>query len=102
MGETMTEKDAMFHIGPNQRQILRILGRYPNLTAKEIAEQVYRKTVNVGDFEYRAASRSLHGLLEKGLVERTTAEVRWRVTKKPKSRYGAKVAVKAQPPTKVE
>jgi DNA-binding MarR family transcriptional regulator len=98
----MTEKDVMFHIGPNQRQILRILERYPNLTAKEIADKVYQKTVNVGDFEYRAASRSLHGLLEKGLVERTAAEVRWRtVEKKPKSRYGEKITLKVQPPMKV-
>ena len=103
MGETMTAKDVMFHIGPNQRQILRILERYPNLTAKEIADKVYQKTVNVGDFEYRAASRSLHGLLEKGLVERTAAEVRWRTVekKKLKSRFGDKVAIKAQPPMKV-
>jgi len=77
-------KDAMFHIGPNQRQILRILKLHPNLTETEIACKVYQKTVKVGDMEYAAISKSLCGLLNKGLLERTTAEVRWRLAEKKK------------------
>lgn len=80
MGEKM-EKDIKCHIGPNQRQILRILKRHRNLTEAEIASKVYQKTVKVGDSEYCAISRSLRGLLEKGLVDRTAAEVLWNVTK---------------------
>ena len=64
-------------IGPNQRTILRILRNHPHLTTVEIACKIYHKTVNVGDFEYAATSKSLNGLRRKGLVEKTHEQVQW-------------------------
>jgi DNA-binding MarR family transcriptional regulator len=73
-------EEAMFHLGPNQREILRLLKRHPNMTEKEIASKIYHKQVKAGDNEYTQVSRSLRGLKKKGLVERTPIEVTWRLT----------------------
>ncbi len=78
----MTEKDPMFGLGPNQRMILTILKRHPNLTGQELASRVYQKKITTKDHEYQTMSKSLHKLLAKGLVERTEAQIRWRLPKR--------------------
>ena len=77
-------KMAKEHLGPNQRAILKILAKEPNLTEREIASKVYGKPVMCYDSEYTATSRSLRGLAKRGLVERTSAEAKWKLKTKKK------------------
>lgn len=78
----MDKNAPTYHLGPNQRLILKLLAEHRNgLTEKELASLVYGKPVNTTDFEYIATSRSLRKLLTKGLVVR---EVKWRLPKKGK------------------
>jgi predicted transcriptional regulator len=64
-------------IGPNQRRILKMLRTTSELTEADIASKLYEKPVKVGSFEYAATSKSLTGLLKKGLVERSESKVTW-------------------------
>ena len=67
------------YIGMNQKKMLEILSGEYDLTTIEIASKVYEHPVKVGDFEYSAASNSLHGLLKKKLIEKNVSKVTWSI-----------------------
>lgn len=76
------------HLGPHQRRILQLLAEKPGMTEREIATIVHGRPISTKDFEYVAISRSLRGLLKRGLLVRSSAEVRWSL--KPAKRGRAK------------
>jgi hypothetical protein len=81
--KTLTEnKEDKVHLGPNQRRILQLLKKRKNMTEREIATEVYGEPVKLGDYRYIATSRSLQNLLKRGLVLKTTQEVKWRLNPK--------------------
>jgi predicted transcriptional regulator len=78
----MAKKVNRSHLGKNQLKILDILGKYGELTAKDIAEILWARDIRYKTAEYSSAIRSLTTLYKKGLVQKTSGQIMWRKTKK--------------------
>jgi len=68
-------------IGKNQRKVLDILEKYQELTARDIAEILWARDIRYKTAEYSSVHRSLRTLHERGLVEKSGGQVKWRKTK---------------------
>jgi len=75
-------KKAKGHLSKNQRIILEILAKYQELTARDIAEIIWARDIRYKTAEYSSVHRSLRTLHERGLVEKSGGQVKWRKTKK--------------------
>jgi DNA-binding MarR family transcriptional regulator len=78
----MVKKVKRSHISKNQRKILEILGKYEELTAKDIAEILWARDIRYQTPEYSSVHRSLSSLYERGLVEKVGGQLKWRKSKK--------------------
>jgi len=77
----MAEKTRRRRLSKNQRKILEILDKYPELTARDIAVIVWARDVRYKTPEYSSVHRSLSLLYKMGLVERIGGQLKWRKRK---------------------
>ncbi|MGB9960150.1 MAG: hypothetical protein ACPLKQ_06495 [Candidatus Bathyarchaeales archaeon] len=71
-------------LSKNQRKILEILEKYPELTARDIAEILWARDIRYKTPEYSSVHRSLTTLYKKGLVEKVGGQLKWRKIKAEK------------------
>jgi len=69
-------------LSKNQRRILDILGKYQELTAKDIAEILWARDIGYKTPEYSSVHRSLTALYRRGLVLKVGGQLKWRRNKK--------------------
>jgi DNA-binding MarR family transcriptional regulator len=82
MVKSMAKKIKHSHTSKNQRKILEILGKYEELTAKDIAEILWARDIRYQTPEYSSVHRSLSSLYGRGLVEKVGGKLKWRKSKK--------------------
>jgi predicted transcriptional regulator len=82
----MANKGQRPRISKNQRQILEILERYEELTARDIAEILWARDIGYKTPEYSSVHRSLTTLYRKGLLEKVGGQLKWRRKKGQKHR----------------
>jgi Fe2+ or Zn2+ uptake regulation protein len=80
----MAEKVKRQRLSKNQRKILEILEKYPELTARDIAEILWARDIRYKTPEYSSVHRSLTTLYRKGLVEKVGGQLKWRKVKTEK------------------
>jgi DNA-binding MarR family transcriptional regulator len=78
----MNRKTEHQRIGKTQQKVLDILGKYGELTARDIAEIIWARDIRYETAEYSSVHRSLRSLLAKGLVEKSGGQVKWRETER--------------------
>ncbi len=69
-------------LSKNQRKILDILGKYQELTAKDIAEILWARDIGYKTPEYSSVHRSLTALYRRGLVLKVGGQLKWRRNEK--------------------
>ena len=84
MVKRMTERVKRQRLSKNQRKILEILEKYPELTARDIAEILWARDIRYKTPEYSSVHRSLTTLYRKGLVEKVGGQLKWRKVKTEK------------------
>ena len=77
----MAEKTKRRRLSKNQRKILEILDKYPELTARDIAVILWARDVRYKTPEYSSVHRSLSLLHKMGLVEKIGGQLKWRKRK---------------------
>ena len=80
----MPERVKRQRLSKNQRKILEILEKYPELTARDIAEILWARDIRYKTPEYSSVHRSLTTLYRKGLVEKVGGQLKWRKVKTEK------------------
>jgi len=80
----MPERVKRQRLSKNQRKILEILEKYPELTARDIAEILWARDIRYKTPEYSSVHRSLTTLYRKGLVEKVGGQLKWRKAKTEK------------------
>jgi Fe2+ or Zn2+ uptake regulation protein len=78
----MTKKFRRPRTSKRQREILDILGKYKELTAKDIAEILWARNIRYKTPEFSSVHRSLAALYERGLVGKVGGQLKWRKTRK--------------------
>ena len=78
----MARKTRSPVVGKNQQKVLDLLGKYKELTARDIAVIVWARDIRYKTAEYSSVHRSLRALHRRGLVEKVGGQVKWRKTKK--------------------
>lgn len=68
----------MVRLSKNQKLILEYLQMKPDMTTKEIAENVFGRLVDYRTKEYSSTMRSLVSLEKQGYIERVHVQLRWR------------------------
>jgi len=71
-------KKVGFRLSGNQRRILEILGKYGELTAKDVAEILWARDIRYKTPEYSSVHRSLSSLFRRGLVVKVGGRLMWR------------------------
>ena len=89
----MAKKVKRPRISKNQRKILEILGKYQELTLKDIAEILWARDIRYQTPEYSSVHRSLANLHKKGVVQKVGGQLKWRKTKTRKAYSLMKKAV---------
>jgi len=64
--KSMANKGQRLRLSKNQRQILEILEKYKELTARDVAEILWARDIGYKTPEYSSVHRSLTTLTEKG------------------------------------
>ena len=80
----MPERVKRQRLSKNQRKILEILEKYPELTARDIAEILWARDIRYKTPEYSSVHRSLTTLYRRGLVEKVGGQLKWRKVKTEK------------------
>jgi len=75
-------KEVKRSLSKNQRKILEILGKYQELTAKDIAEILWARNIDYKTPEYSSVHRSLTALYRRGLVLKVGGQLKWRSSEK--------------------
>jgi predicted transcriptional regulator len=68
-----------------------MLQKKPNLTVKQIATKLYDKPIGISDWQYMSVSRMLKTLINKGLLEKTSAEVRYKISVEGKKKLPVRI-----------
>jgi len=71
-------------LSKNQKLIMDFLQVKPDLTTKEIAELMFKRTVPYKSKEYASVHRSLISLERKGCIQRVQVQLRWRLSNSAK------------------
>jgi predicted transcriptional regulator len=74
-----------------QRRIILMLQKKPNMTVREIASKLYGKQIGSDDWQYISVTRMLNTLIDKGLLSRTTAEVRYKISTEGKKKLPVRI-----------
>jgi DNA-binding MarR family transcriptional regulator len=69
----------MAGLSKRQMLILIFLDVKPEMTAKELAEMVFKRPVEYKSKEYSTISRSLSSLERQGIVEKVQVKLKWRI-----------------------
>ena len=77
-GNGMTKRVSRPRLSRNQ---LKILEKYEELTARDIAEILWVRDISYRTAEYSSTARSLRTLYKKGLVAKVGGQIKWRKTK---------------------
>ena len=77
----MAGKVKRHRLSKNQRKILEILDKYPELTARDIAVILWARDIRYKTPEYSSVHRSLTLLHKRGLVEKIGGQLKWRKAK---------------------
>ena len=64
-------------LSKNQKKILEMLEKKPNMTTKEVAEMIFGKIVEYRSKEYASVHRSLISLEKQGSIRRVQVQLRW-------------------------
>jgi Fe2+ or Zn2+ uptake regulation protein len=93
--KNMANKGQRPRISKNQRQILEILERYEELTARDIAEILWARDIGYKTPEYSSVHRSLTTLYRRGLLEKVGGQLKWRRKKGQKHRTTKATKIKS-------